>query len=303
MSYSTARLLLENTVTRIDGAYAPSTIRAYRCDFAEFIGFCEEDDSQALPAEPETLARFITKLSNSGRTSASIRRAVAGIGTIHRLNRFVDPSKDPDVILEMKRMHRKLGRAAHQAQGITFELLEKLLGATDETIHGIRNRALLLVAYDTLCRRSELVSLQIQDVKTSIKDEVEHTTIFLRRSKTDQEATGRWLHLSERAQIALRAWLKTVGEASGPLFRGVTKAQKITKGLGSGQVNRIYKKAARIAKLDENLIQRISGHSCRVGAAQDLVNSGASMPIIMQKGRWSKTDTVMRYVEHISYAA
>jgi site-specific recombinase XerD len=87
---------LAQTVAKIEGAYAPSTIRAYRSDFAEFIGFCEEDGSDALPAEPETLARFITKLSNSGRTSASIRRAVAGIGTIHRLNRFVDPSKDPD---------------------------------------------------------------------------------------------------------------------------------------------------------------------------------------------------------------
>ncbi len=42
----------------------------------------------------------------------------------------------------------------------------------------------------------------------------------------------------------------------------------------------------------------ISGHSMRVGAAQDLLNSGASMPIIIQRGRWSKTDTVMRYVEH-----
>jgi len=35
----------------------------------------------------------------------------------------------------------------------------------------------------------------------------------------------------------------------------------------------------------------------RVGAAQDLLNSGASMRIIMQRGRWSKTDTVMRYVD------
>ena len=134
MINNNASEILIKTVERIDGAYAPSTIRAYRSDFAEFIGFCEEDGSQSLPAKPETLAQFITKLSNSGRTSASIRRAVAGIGTIHRLNRFEDPNKDPDVILEMKRMHRKLGRAAHQAQGITFELLEKLLGATDETV-------------------------------------------------------------------------------------------------------------------------------------------------------------------------
>jgi hypothetical protein len=37
----------------------------------------------------------------------------------------------------------------------------------------------------------------------------------------------------------------------------------------------------------------------RVGAAQDLLLlSGASLPIIMARGRWSKPDTVMRYVEH-----
>jgi putative transposase len=36
-------------------------------------------------------------------------------------------------------------------------------------------------------------------------------------------------------------------------------------------------------------------------AAQDLLNSGASMPIIMQRGRWPKTDTVMRYVEHVKF--
>ena len=36
----------------------------------------------------------------------------------------------------------------------------------------------------------------------------------------------------------------------------------------------------------------------RVGAAQDLLISGASLPLIMQRGRWSKTDTVMRYIEN-----
>ena len=72
----------------------------------------------------------------------------------------------------------------------------------------------------------------------------------------------------------------------------------ISTEIGAGQINRIYKKIARKAGLNESEIQGISGHSMRVGAAQDLLNSGASMPIIMQRGRWSKTDTVMRYVEH-----
>ena len=45
------------------------------------------------------------------------------------------------------------------------------------------------------------------------------------------------------------------------------------------------------------MVGQISGHSMRVGAAQDLLLSGASLPMIMNRGRWSKTDTVMRYIE------
>jgi hypothetical protein len=38
-----------------------------------------------------------------------------------------------------------------------------------------------------------------------------------------------------------------------------------------------------------------------VGHAQDLAASGKSMAVIMNKGRWSKTDTVMRYIEHLNF--
>ena len=235
------------------------------------------------------------------RTSASILRAIAGIASIHKLNRFEDPTKDPDVILEMRRMHRTIGRASKQAQGITAEILEKMLAATEEGNRGARDRALLLIAYDTLCRRSELVSLRIEDVKTIITNGTEKTSILLRRSKTDQNAIGKRLHLNERAQKALQEWLERLSDDRGPLLRGVNRAQKITKVLGAGQINRIYKRLAARANLDEELIEKISGHSMRVGHAQDLVISGASMPQIMSKGRWSKIDTVMRYVEHIDF--
>lgn len=302
-SFEAARNQLARTIDRIQGAYAPSTIRAYRSDFAAFIAFCETQGVEVFPPNPLTLADFITHVSEKGRSSASIRRAVGGISTIYRLNRMPDPNKDPEVVIAMKRMHRKLGRAAKQAQGITSDLLDKLLAATDASPRDLRNRALLLIAYDTLCRRSELISLQIQDIKTFERDGAEHTTILLRRSKTDQEAAGRWLHLSKRAQTALNAWLEVLQNKEGPIFRSINKHVTGTTPLVASQINRIFKRIAQNAQLNENLIERISGHSCRVGAAQDLVNSGASLPIIMSKGRWTKTDTVMRYVEHIRYAA
>ena len=43
--------------------------------------------------------------------------------------------------------------------------------------------------------------------------------------------------------------------------------------------------------------EHISGHSCRVGMAQDLVEKGASMPEVMQAGRWKTPLMVSRYTE------
>jgi hypothetical protein len=51
--HRTAYQLLMETLMRIDGAYAPSTIRAYKTNFERFIQFCENLKTCALPANPE----------------------------------------------------------------------------------------------------------------------------------------------------------------------------------------------------------------------------------------------------------
>jgi len=300
MDKNNAKQLLNATLKKIEGAYAQASIRAYKADFNTFIQFCEDHNEEALPALPLVIANFITKLTNSKRSSAGIRRAICGISTIHKLNRMNDPTKDPDVTIEMRRMHRKLGRSAKQAGSINLDILGQMLLATDDSIRGLRDRALLLVAYDTLCRRSELVSLQVKDVKITIKNGIESTSILLRKSKTDQDSMGKWLRLSQRAHLALTEWMKQLPEGQENIYCGLNRAGDISQYLGGGQVNRIYKRIARKAGLDESVIKGISGHSMRVGAAQDLLSSGASMPTMMQRGRWSKSDTVMRYVEHIN---
>jgi len=85
---------------------------------------------------------------------------------------------------------------------------------------------------------------------------------------------------------------------NGYIFRGINNAIDITQELKCSEINRIYKRLAKDAKLPKEIVDHISGHSMRVGAAQDLLKSGASMPAIMNKGRRSKTDTVMRYLEY-----
>jgi site-specific recombinase XerD len=140
---------LRQTIEKIDGAYAPSTIRAYRSNFGVFIKYCDENNATALPAKPETVAMYIKSLS-SHLKSSSIKIAVASIAAIHNLNSLNDPTQNPDVKIEMRRMYRTLGRYAKQAYGINRDLLNKMVAATDNSLRGIRDRAILLVAYDML---------------------------------------------------------------------------------------------------------------------------------------------------------
>jgi integrase len=181
-------------------------------------------------------------------------------------------------------------------------MLEKLLIATEAGNRGSRDRALLLLAYDTLCRRSELVELHLEDIKIIEQGGIGRMSILIRKSKTDQFAVGKRITLSSRTKLAVQEWLERLrNPKSGFLFRGVDRAQKIIEPLCPGQINRIYKRLAKLAGFSGVIIDQISGHSLRVGHAQDMVNAGDSLPMIMSKGRWSKTDTVMRYVEHINY--
>jgi site-specific recombinase XerD len=291
--------ILHTTIDKIQGAYAPATIRAYKSNFINFISFCEEIRRPSLPADPEDVAQYVYTLSCSHFKSASIRLAVAAISTIHKLNKLSDPTQSPEVKIELRRMHRKLGRASGQAHGVTIHTLKHMLDAANtDHLRDIRDRALLQLAYDSLCRRSELISLQVSDIVISNTDS-NTLKIRLRKSKTDQESIGRWLHVSETGQKALKLWLERSGIKDGAIFRGVTNNGKISQSLSCGQINRIYKRLAVSANLDQALIGRISGHSMRVGAAQDLLLSGASLPILMNRGRWSKPDTVMRYIESV----
>jgi site-specific recombinase XerD len=291
----TAKEILIKTVEKIGGAYAPSTIRAYRSNFEAFIKYCDENNVTALPAEPEIVAQYIRKLSDGHLKSSSIKIAVASIAALHNLNSLKDPTQTSDVKIEMRRMYRALGRYAKQAYGINKILLDKMINSTENSLRGSRDKAILLVAYDSLCRRSELVSLEFEDLAIDSNDG--SLKLKLRKSKTDPHGIGKNLYLSNEAQDALKEWIIKSKISSGKIFRAITATEKIKESLNSSHIGRIFKKYALIAKVEFKVIKNISSHSMRVGSSQDLMLSGATLPIIMCRGRWSKIETVMRYVQ------
>ena len=296
MDQDNAKIQLLALLAHLDGAYAPNTLRAYRADMDEFIGYCEQMGCRALPALPSTVASFLQQCTSQNIKTATVRRKVSSISAVHRLSYLEDPTKHPEVKITVRKISRQLGTRFEQAFPVTREILDKLLAVCGNDLRGLRNRALLLLAYDSMCRRSELVSLRVEEMEWLSDAGV---SILLRKSKTDQHGSGKWIRLSTEVADAVEDWLKAAGIEDGFILRGILPNGNISTSLCDSRLSRIYKSLAKRAGLSERVVQGISGHSMRVGGAQDLLIQGASLPQIMVKGGWAKTDTVMRYVERV----
>ena len=102
--------MIDDIFAKFDGAFAKNTIRAYRSDFIQYQTWCLENGLAAIPATADTMSMYVDYLSGNNK-SATIRRRINSLGTVLRLSKNHDPTKQPEVILAIKRMHRKIGRA------------------------------------------------------------------------------------------------------------------------------------------------------------------------------------------------
>jgi len=285
-------------LTRLEGAYSDNTIRGYRADFEDFYAWCEVTGNIALPAAAETVVEYIGAIEVT-KAPATIQRRLCGIARVHRLLDHGDPTQAQSVKLAMRRMLRQRGRRQKQALGLVSDLREKLIAACGDDRRGLRDRAIIAVGYDTLCRRSELVSLLAQDVDRSGDGS---GSVLIRRSKTDQIGEGRLGYLSPVTMDRLSAWLEAAEITEGPIFRAVYPRSVAQRGLNSYQVTRILKRAAGRAGLDDETIRQLSGHSMRVGAALDMVENGIDLVPVMHAGGWKSPGMVLRYTQQISLA-
>ena len=107
------------------------------------------------------------------------------------------------------------------------------------------------------------------------------------------------VYLARDSVALVRAWLARSAITDGRLFRSVAKSGRLGEGLDPSQVPRIFKAMAERAGLPETVVQGLSGHSARVGAAQDMIAAGIELPAILQAGRWKSTAMVNRYGERL----
>ena len=277
-----------------EGAFSANTERAVKADLGIYTAWCAGQGRAALPAGPDTIAAFVDAMAAT-RAPATVRRYVASIAVAHRAIGCAKTVASPAVKLALQRMHRGKGRRQAQALGLTWPLRERLLEAAGDRLIDARNRALLAVAYDTLLRRSELTALQVSDL---IVETTGAATVLVRNGKTDAEGRGAELYLARDSVAIVHEWLVRSGVGDGRLFRSLRRGE-LGEALDPSQIPRIYKAMARRAGLEAEAVDRLSGHSTRVGATQDMIAYGLELPAILQAGRWKSTAMVNRYGERL----
>ena len=267
---------------------AKNTQLAYQNDLAHFLR-----SGGKIPATPRCIASYLAVHANT-LSLATLNRRIVAIGRAHSVKGFVSPTQSALVTNTLRGIRRINGSVQRQAIPLLktdmVNITKKLTG-----LIGIRDKALLLIGFAGAFRRSELVALQVEDIRFV----PEGVVIHLRRGKTDQNGLGRNVaipfvkgcHCPVRA---LKAWLKKSGIESGTLFRRFNRYEQIMpQGLTAQSVALIIKQ--RVAEIGLSP-EQYSGHSLRAGLVTSAAKAGVSSWKIRQQTGHKSDLMLQRYI-------
>ncbi len=284
---------------------AEASQRAYASDIRHY-----RMHQGRLPATPTQVALYIAQWS-SVHSCATLTRRMAALDRWHRSRGVASPVKSVIVQEAMRGVRRIYGGPQRQVRAITARDLSQLVKAAKQpstfgkndnqagsSTRMLRDAALLLLGFSAALRRSELVALQISDLKV----DQQGMTVHIRRSKTDPFCRGQSVQVPWGTRVALcpiravQAWIEHAELSNGPIFRAVDRYGNVgTLGLNSQSVALIVKRLAAQV-WDEKAADEFSGHSLRAGFCTDAAQRGLSVFEIRQISRHRSVVSLDRYV-------
>jgi integrase/recombinase XerD len=264
-----------------------NTLEAYRSDLQQFGIWLDRAGVDALAAEHEHLAGFLTDLANGGEdrppvAPATLQRKAACLRSFYRhLRREGLLDRDPTADLRAPRKSQRLPKVLERGE------VQKLLAAPRGTDPAaLRDRALLETMYACGLRASEATDLTMGDVDL-------HAGVLRARGKGSKE---RLVPIGREAVQALRAYVQRgrpalVGLRDEPhLFVNHRGAGLTRQGL-----YKIVQRHARAAGLDD----RMSPHTLRHTFATHLLAGGCDLRSVQEMLGHADVATTQIYT-HVS---
>ena len=274
------------TLKNLKSSKASNTLRAYKADYKDFALFCIKHGFKSMPSEPKVISLYLTHLSQNSKFS-TLKRRLASISVIHKISGHYIDIKHPMITENLMGIKRILGSHQKAKKPILIRELKLIINAVDKDkneTNRIKNKALILIGFAGGFRRSELVSINYDDL-----DFVpEGVKIFVRRSKTDQSGEGMtkgipYFNNPDYCPVtSLKKWIEKSEIKLGKIFDLSDKMVALT-----------IKKYTNLAGLDSN---KYSGHSLRSGFATSAAELGAEERNIMAMTGHKTTQMVRRYI-------
>lgn len=273
-----------STTTRAlaSASLSPATIRAYKSTLATLDTWMD-----GRPLTDALLADYLAHRHDTGASASTLAMVVAAVRFAANAAGITNPVGKASAMVLQGARRSQSGRGRGQVAGINWhaaDAMTAIAGANGVySVTGLRDAAMIAIASDAMLRASELAALRIDDIACCDDGS---GTVTIRRSKTDQEGKGQVLYLRQSTMERIHAYTGAVGIAGAsdtPLLRRIAKGGSVqSAGLTTYSIRRILQTRAKAA----GITGRISGHSLRVGAAQSLVQAGASLVECQIAGRW-----------------
>ena len=265
-----------------------NTLRAYQSDYRDFSSFCIKNAFSSLPTDPKVLALYLTHLSKSSRFS-TLKRRIASISIIHKMKGHYIDTKHPLIMENLLGIKRSRGSNQKAKKPLLINELKTIVDVIDKSkikfLKKTRDKSLILLGFAGGFRRSELVSIDYEDIDFVS----EGVKIFIKRSKTDQSGEGMikaipyFINEQYCPVKNLKDWINLSDIKTGKVFD-----------ISDKSVSLLIKKYAALAGLDE---KKYSGHSLRSGFATSTAESGAEERNIMAMTGHKTTQMVRRYIK------
>lgn len=219
-------------------ARAHASVKALANDLACYADFCVRIPGLGLPADATRIVAYLEDCEERGLKPASVERRLASLASIHGLLDVPSPTRAPVVRDALRGFRRRVDVTQRQAGPLRFGegvgtvpagsfTLSILLQACPADLVGLRDAALLSLAYDSGLRVAEQVRVDCEHIALASDASA---VLTIPGSKTDQEGQGAYAWLSPDTLRRVRAWQDAAGIESGPLFRRIhvvrTKARE-----------------------------------------------------------------------------
>ncbi|MFJ1299330.1 site-specific integrase [Pseudomonadota bacterium AL_CKDN230030165-1A_HGKHYDSX7] len=272
---------------------AAAVVLRFVADHLEHAG--ADGPVHELPAEIDAaLVAQRVKRRIGPLSLATVRHRLAVLSEAHEARALANPCRDRAVQILMTRARNAYARRGVQParkEALTREPFERLLATCDDSLIGLRDRALLLFAWASGGRRRSEV---VRATFTNTTRTSDGWQFQLNHSKTNQGGQARADALKPvigRAARALDAWVAAAGLTEGAIFRRVLKGGHVGGPLSAEAVRRIVQARCAQAGLEGDY----AAHSLRSGFVTEAGRAGVPIADVMAMTGHASVTSVVGY--------